>query len=265
MFLLRDLATIFSKRDDDYNAYMISIPTPTINGQADMTALRKALGELGKKLTNSHNYPIVVLRSTVPPGTSQNIAIPALEKISKKKCGVDFGICMNPEFLREASSEKDFDEPWLTVIGSDNKSSGLILEEIYKPFKSPVMHMSLMEAEMMKYTHNLFNATKISFFNEMRLVCKKLGVDPDTVFQTTVKSAEGSWNPEYGIRDFGPYSGACLPKDTTAFYSWSSQNLNIELPVLRGTIETNEMIKGKVMDKTLQEQEKIIEEKVSQL
>lgn len=253
-----------AKRDDEYSAYMMSIPTPTMRGQADLTALRHALKQLGKKLATAKNYPIVVLRSTVPPGTSQNVAMPVLEKISGKKCGVDFGLCMNPEFLREASSEKDFAQPWVTVIGSDNKSSGLILEDIYKPFKSPVIHMTLMEAEMMKYTHNLFNATKISFFNEMRLVCKRLGVDPDTVFQSAVQSAEGSWNPQYGIRDFGPYSGACLPKDTTAFYEWSSQALQIELPVLRGTIETNEMIKARETEKVPSEHDQIREKAMMQ-
>lgn len=230
-------------RNDEYHAYMVSIHTPTVYGKANLEPLCTALRDVGKKIKTVTNFPVVVLRSTMPPGTTENLAIGILEKYSEKKCEKDFGVCMNPEFLREVSSEKDFAQPWVTVIGSNEKSSGMLLEDIYKPFKSPVLHMSLMEAEMMKYVHNLYNATKISFFNEMRIVCKRVGVDPDIVFQSAIKSAEGVWNPEYGIRDFGPFGGACLPKDTQAFYAWSKEALNVHLPVLKGTIDTNEMVK----------------------
>jgi len=226
----------------EIETFMISVPTPTKNGHVELMFLKDALGMLGKALKKASKKPVFVIRSTVPPGTTENLAVSILEQASGKKYPKDFGVCMNPEFLREVSAEKDFSNPWMVVIGSNDKSAGLLLEEIYKKFNCPVVHMSLKEAEMMKYAHNLLNATKISFFNEMRLVSDVVGADPEIFFPVVVKSAEAMWNPEYGIKNFGPYGGVCLPKDTEAFFTWVLETTNFEMPVLKGTMKTNRIM-----------------------
>jgi len=181
----------------------------------------------------------------VPPGTTENVLIPILEKHSGKKAGKDFGVCMNPEYLREVSNEEDFKNPWIITIGELDRRSGEMLEEICNHSSCPIVHVSLKEAEIQKYAHNLFNACKISFFNEMRIVCEAVNVDADKVFELVAKSAEASWNQKYGIRDFGPYGGSCLPKDTTAFSAWAKEELENPMPLLKAIIKVNEIVKEK--------------------
>ena len=240
---IENLSTV---ETDEIEIFMISVPTPTKEGRVELSFLNEALTSLGKAIKETEKNPIFVVRSTVPPGTTENLAVSVLEKESGKKAGKDFGICMNPEFLREVSAEKDFMNPWMVVIGCDDKSAGLALAKIYKIFKCPIVHMSLKEAEMMKYAHNLLNATKISFFNEMRLVGDKMGVDSEVFFPAVVKSAEAMWNPEYGTKNFGPYGGVCLPKDTEAFFTWALEVADFEMPVLKGTIATNKLMQESV-------------------
>lgn len=230
-------------KNKDLDFILISVPTPTIEGKVSLKFLEDTLQDLGKYLQKAKNFPVFVVRSTVLPGTTEELVIPALEKISGKKYGIDFGVGMNPEFLREARAEEDFANPWMTVIGANDKKTGDLLMELYRPFDGPITPMSIKEAEMTKYAHNLLNATKISFFNEMRIVNERMGIDSDLEFRTVVKSAEAIWNPEYGIKNFGPYGGSCLPKDTSGFFTWTMEKFNLELPVLKGTIQTNEIIK----------------------
>lgn len=234
----------FSKNKKlDFDFVMISVPTPTINGKVSLDYLGTALHELGMYLRKTKHFPVFVVRSTVPPGTTEEFVIPMLEKESGKTYKVDFGVAMNPEFLREVSAEKDFAHPWMTVVGANDEKSKLSLDELYVPFKAPITDMSIKEAEMTKYIHNLFNATKISFFNEIRVVSERMGIDPELEFKTAVKSAEAIWNPEYGTKNFGAYGGSCLPKDTTGFFTWAMEKFNLELPVLKGTIQMNEIVK----------------------
>ncbi len=235
-----------SRLDDTssfFDFLLLSLPTPTIGGHTSLEFLKVALTDVGKYLKGASNYPVIVVRSTVPPGTTEDLVISILEKKSGKKIGRDFGVCMNPEFLREATAKEDFARPWIIVIGSNDERSRTRLHDLYAPFKSPIVHMSIKEAEMTKYVHNLLNATKISFFNEMRAVNEMMGIDSELEFKTVVKSAEAIWNPEYGTKDFGPFGGSCLPKDTSGFFSWVKDRHKMELPVLKGTIETNEWMK----------------------
>lgn len=230
-------------KKNDFDFFMISVPTPTIKGRVSLDFVESAANDLGRYLKNAEKFPVFVLRSTVPPGTTEELLIKVLEKISGKEYRKDFGVCMNPEFLREAKAADDFAKPWIIVIGSDDGRSGKLLDELYQPFGSPIVHMSIKEAEMTKYAHNLLNATKISFFNEMRAVNDAMGIDPQLEFKTVVRSAEAIWNPEYGTKDFGPFGGSCLPKDTSGFFTWAKEKFNLELPVLKGTIQTNEAVK----------------------
>lgn len=230
---------------NDRDIYMVSVLTPTINDQVDFRFIDSAIISLGQALKNNLNHPLIVIRSTVPPGTTEKRFAPLLEKYSGKKLGEGFSMAMNPEFLREVSAEEDFMHPWIVVIGSSDPKTAQLLEELYQPFKAPVVHMDIKEAEMMKYVHNIFNATKISFFNEMRLVAEKIGVDADKIFETVIKSAEGSWNHKYGIRNFGPFDGSCLPKDSRAFLNWTNEELKNKMPLLHAIIRVNENLKDK--------------------
>lgn len=195
-----------------------------------------------KKIFRSGNFPLIVIRSTVPPGTTRKRFLPMVEKYSGLTAGIDFGLCMQPEFLRARSSENDFLHPRLTVIGEYNNDSGSILDSLYMPLGSPIVRVSLEEAELMKYVHNCFNATKISFINEMWLLSRRLNINPDTAFQLAARSAEGFWNPLYGTKGGQPFGGACLPKDSTGFLAFASEQ-GVDMPVLASVIKINELLK----------------------
>ncbi len=224
----------------EFDVSMLCVSTPTRNDKIVLSYLANAVTKLGVKLAEVNRYHLVVVRSTVLPGTTEESIIPELEYWSGKKAGVDFGVCMSPEFLRAASAEEDFARPWLIVIGAYDRRSGKELEKLYRPFEAEIVVTELKVAEMMKYVHNLFNATKISFFNEMHLVCQKLGIDSRAVNSLVAKSAEALWNPLYGTVGGRPYGGACLPKDTMAF-RYFARELNLShMTLLDAVIKVNE-------------------------
>ncbi|MGC1176853.1 MAG: hypothetical protein WA843_02185, partial [Candidatus Saccharimonadales bacterium] len=132
----------------------------------------------------------------------------------------------------------DFERPWFVLIGALDEKSGDLVEKIYRPFDVPIERCTLEEAEFQKYAHNVFNAVKIAFFNEMRVVANKKGWDADAVLRATAESCEGMWNPMYGIRDYGPFDGSCLPKDTRALLEWGDKN-KFDLEILRSVISAN--------------------------
>jgi UDPglucose 6-dehydrogenase len=182
------------------------------------------------------------MRCTLPPGSTSNIVIPLLEDISGLTYGDDFGVCYNPEFLREASALEDFLNPKLVVIGAEEPYSLSTLEEVYAaglPQGIRSVKTDFKTAEMIKFTSNLFNATKISFTNEMWLACRRLGIDGDEVMSTVVEACEGFWNPGYGSRGGYPYGGACLPKDTAAFYTFA-RSLGLSMELLNSVIAIND-------------------------
>lgn len=222
-----------------FEAFFLVVPTPTENGRIVFDALIQASENLGTKLRKKKEYFIVVVRSTVPPGTTERLVIPIIEKHSGKRAGIDFGVCMNPEYLREKSAESDFANPHAVTIGAIDQKSDEALSAIYGKFECPIHHVSVIEAETQKYVHNLFNAAKIAFFNEMRVICERIGVDADYIYSITADSAEGSWNKRYGMRDLGYFDGMCLPKDTQAFSHWAKEN-GFKTPILDAVIGSNE-------------------------
>lgn len=222
----------------DHDITILTVPTPTVAGKIDLSFLDSVAVELGKRLRNINKYHVVIVKSTVPPGTTERI-VKIVESYSGRKAGRDFGASMNPEFLREKSAYQDFLESRLVVIGELDKKSGDVVSRLYKNFDCPIVRVSLKEAEMQKYVHNLFNATKITFFNEMRSVCQKIGVDAERIFPAVAQSAEGMWNPRYGIRNLGPFDGMCLPKDMQAFLDWA-RNLKLNVPLLESVLVANE-------------------------
>lgn len=234
-----------------FDATFLTVPTPTINGRIDLSAIKTAAENLGKNLHSLDKYHLVVVKSTVLPGVSEHLVIPAVEKYSGKKAGVDFGVCMNPEYLRAKTADQDALEPWVIVIGEYDRRSGDTLSFLYRGFDSPVCRLSLSEAEIQKYIHNLFNAVKITFFNEMREIGKQIGADTEKIFKLVALSAEGIWNHRYGLSDQGPFSGVCLPKDTQAFLQWVEVQ-GWKADVLKAAIKVND----RIIDKAVEEEGK---------
>ena len=218
--------------------FFFVVPTPTEKGKINLKYLKNAVRFLAKKLKKRKEYFVVVVRSTVPPRTTEDIVLPILETATGKKAGNDFGLAMNPEYLREVSAESDFAHPWVLTLGSYDEKTKQFLDEIFSNYSCPVHHVSVREAEMQKYVHNLFNAVKIAFFNEMRLVAKEIDINPDVIFAITTESAEGIWNAKYGTKNLGPFDGMCLPKDTQAFFDWAKKR-GIHMDLLGSSIRAN--------------------------
>jgi UDPglucose 6-dehydrogenase len=183
-------------------------------------------------------YHLIVIRSTVPPGTTRGLLLPLINKNSGMTIGEDLGLCMHPEFLRTVSAEEDYLNPRATIIGQYDSKSGDFLEDIYSEFESEKIRVDLDMAEFMKLINNCFNATKISFSNEMWQVGKSLGIDANLALRLAAKTAEGLWNPDYGLIGGQPYGGHCLPKDTEGFEQFAQRN-NTLTPILSAVVRVN--------------------------
>src|SRR3989344_8575731 len=228
----------------DIDINFFSVPTPTVNEKINLDFLKNAISNFAKRLAKSTNYQIIVVRSTVLPGTTRSL-IEIIEQESGKREGKDFGICMNPEYLREISAYEDFVKPWIIVIGQYDEKAGNVLEELYQNFDAPIYKMKLEEAELQKYIHNLYNAVKISFFNEFINIAKQMNLDNKKIIEAVVKSCEGIWNHSYGTKDKGPYGRSCLPKDTKALSTWAAEK-RFETDVLNAAILVNEKLLGNI-------------------
>ncbi len=204
-------------------AVFVSVATPTGPYGIDLNYLERACKSLGAALGDCQSQPVIVFRCTMPPGTTRDFLIPRLEEASGKRADADFGVCYNPEYLRANCAEMDFLHPRVVTIGRELGSVDFAqrVAEIYSSLGAPVYYCSYEEAEFQKYVHNLYNATKISFFNEMRAAAEALGVDSRAAFQCTALSAQGMWDSLYGTHDHGPYAGACLPKDVAAWLKFA--------------------------------------------
>lgn len=220
--------------------FFISVPSYTETYEHGLRHIKESAENLGKWIGMKQDYTLVVLRSTVVPGTTEKLVVPILERHSGKKAGVDFDVCVNPEYLREKSAVSDFKNPWLVVIGADNNKAADLLEKIYYWANCPIQRVTTKEAEMQKFVHNLCNANKISFFNEMRYVCDQLGLNSDKIFSLVSQSAESIWNHAYGTANLGAFDGTCLPKDTKALLQFARESLDIELKLLKAVIDVND-------------------------
>jgi UDPglucose 6-dehydrogenase len=222
---------------------LVSVSTPTTAGEIDLRHLEAAVATIGDALGRASSleperYRVVIVRSTVPPGTTDDIVIPLLEAEAGLQAGLDFGVCVSPEYLRQRKAVSDSVAPRLVVIGQLDDRSGDVAERLNAGFGCPVHRVPIREAEFQKYAHNLCNASKISFFNELRRVAIAIGVDAERVFGLVAQSAEAMWNAEYGTLDLGPYGGACLPKDLEAFLTWADRQ-ELELPILSAVRRSN--------------------------
>ena len=205
----------------------VCVPTPTVDGHVDLTYVKNCAKMIGTVLKKTNRYVVVVFKSTIPPQTTRTTLIPILEQYSGLKAGEDFGVCMNPEFLRQQNALDDFLHPSRIVIGEFNKKSGDFLEKVYNGLSCRIIRTDLDTAEMVKYVSNLFLASKISFFNEIFMVCQKIGVDARTVSKAvSLDHRIGS----YGVNGGKPFDGMCFPKDLAAFITYvKSKGINPKL------------------------------------
>jgi UDPglucose 6-dehydrogenase len=192
----------------------VCVPTPTVRQRIDYSYINECTKEIATALKKIQRYSVITYRSTIPPQTTRTKLIPLLERFSGLQAGRDFGVCMNPEFLREKSAIDDFRNPSRIVVGALDKKSGSVLKRVYSNFSCPVVLTTLDTAEMIKYTSNTFLAAKISFFNEIYFICQKLGLDSKAVTEAVALDPRIG---AYGIDGGKPFGGFCLPKDLAAF------------------------------------------------
>lgn len=219
---------------------MVSVPTPAGGEGYDLRALRAAAGAVGDAVGRADELVMVVLRSTVAPGTLEGTVAPILAERSGLRSGEGFTVAANPEFLRADCALEDFLSPWMTVVASRSRRTRERLAELYRPFGGELRVLEdPAEAELIKLAHNVCNAAKISLFNELWTVADGLGLDADRVADTLVRSAEAWWNPEYGIRGGRPFGGACLPKDVAGFIGFA-RHLGLASPMAEACVAVNE-------------------------
>jgi GDP-mannose 6-dehydrogenase len=218
----------------------ICVGTPSqINGNLDLTHVRHVCEQIGRALKNNRARHTVVIRSTVLPGTMEKIVIPVLEEYSGKKAGTDFGVCNNPEFLREGSAVKDFKFPSKTVMGEFDGKSGEPLAALYTELGMPTVRTDLKTAEMIKYIDNSWHALKIGFANEIGNVCKSLSVDAHKAMEIFFMDKKLNISPAYLLPGFA-FGGSCLPKDLRAL-AYSAKLHDLELPILTSILPSNEL------------------------
>jgi UDPglucose 6-dehydrogenase len=218
----------------------LTLPTPNVGHRYDLTAFTAGATAVGDALAESGAFHTVVVRSTVPPGTCDGLIEPLLSKRSGKQVDTGFALGSNPEFLRAATALEDFLFPWMTVVASRSRSTVERLRDLFRNFGGELRSFDdPVAAELVKCCHNLYNAAKISFWNEMWLVSQRLEVPADDVAATVARSAEGSVNPSYGIRGGAPYGGACLPKDTKGFLGFANA-IGVGVPLMEAVVEVNE-------------------------
>jgi len=218
----------------------VCVGTPSQpNGNLDLRYIRRICEQIGEALKSKSARHTVVIRSTILPGTMYKMVIPTLEEFSGKKAGVDFGVCNNPEFLREGSAVKDFRQPPKTVIGESDHASGDILAALYKKLDAPLIRTNLETAEMVKYVDNSWHALKIGFANEIGTLGKSLGVDAHEVMKIFCQDRKLNISTAYLSPGFA-FGGSCLPKDLRAL-SYQAKMHDLQLPILTSILPSNEM------------------------
>jgi GDP-mannose 6-dehydrogenase len=218
----------------------ICVGTPSQpNGNLDLRYIRRICEQIGEALKYKTSRHTVVIRSTILPGTMRGIVIPILEEFSGKKAGVDFGVCNNPEFLREGSAVKDFNNPPKTVIGQLDQASGDILAALYMKLEAPLIRTDLDTAEMVKYVDNSWHALKIGFANEIGNLCKVFGIDSHEVMKIFCQDKKLNISPAYLLPGFA-FGGSCLPKDLRAL-AYKAKTNDLDLPIMTAILPSNEM------------------------
>lgn len=216
----------------------ICVGTPSLpNGGLDVKYVRRVCEQIGEVLRDQDNAPIVAIRSTMLPGTMREVVIPTLEACSGKHAGSDFGVCINPEFLREGTAVYDYYHPPKTVIGELGKSSGDILVSLFAEMPGPVIRTDIETAEMVKYADNAWHALKVGFANEIGNLCKAVNVDAHRLMDIFCLDTKLNISPHYLKPGFA-FGGSCLPKDLRALLH-KAKTLDLSLPILDAILPSN--------------------------
>jgi GDP-mannose 6-dehydrogenase len=217
---------------------LVCVGTPSrANGDIELKYVRRVCEQIGAALREHAGAPVVAIRSTLLPGTLRQVVIPLLEKASGKRAGAEFGLCLNPEFLREGSAVHDYFHPPKTVIGEVNRASGDLLAGLYAGIKAPLIRTDLETAEMVKYADNSWHALKVGYANEIGNLCKALGVDSHRVMDIFCQDVKLNLSPYYLKPGFA-FGGSCLPKDLRALLH-RAKSLDVELPILSSILPSN--------------------------
>lgn len=218
----------------------VCVNTPTLNSEQDLSQIFSALQQITEYLNKAEKQHLFVFRSTILPGTMRNVIVDYLEKNCSARRGIDYDVVYNPEFLRQNSSLDDFFRPDRVIIGEDHAQLSKILVDIYKPLTKNIIITSFEAAELIKYASNCFLSLKISFFNEIGLICQHLGIDDRVVsLGVSLDKRIGKYGTEFGR----PFDGMCLPKDTQALASFIKQN-RIEPDLLEIALNINKKIEN---------------------
>jgi len=228
----------------------ICVGTPSnLDGGVDFSAVERSLQEVGACLRHACRPPLIVIRSTLLPGTTRQRLIPKLEEFSGRTCGEDFHIVYHPEFLREGTAVSDFDQPSKIVIGEASLNSAAPLVSIYKNIKAPFFQLTLEEAEMAKYYDNIFHAVKVTFANEIGAIAHSLGIDARRVADVFCADTKLNISTSY-LRPGFAFGGSCLPKDLRAI-NRLSQLIYLSTPMISSILESNNSQVERLVDRIL--------------
>lgn len=217
----------------------VCVGTPSLpNGGIDLAHVRRVCEQIGSVLRHHPAAPVVVMRSTMLPGTMREVVIPTLEEHAGKRAGTEFGVCFNPEFMREGTAVRDYLYPPKTVIGELGPASGDVLSRLYSDIPGPFIRTDIETAEMVKYADNSWHALKIGFANEIGNICKAVGVDAHAVMDIFCQDTKLNLSPYY-LRPGFAFGGSCLPKDLRALL-YTAKTHDLSLPILSAILPSNQ-------------------------
>src|SRR5688572_1324030 len=236
---------------DSTDLSLICVGTPSRkNGSLDLSYLERVSEQIGEALRDKPSYHVVVVRSTVLPGTTHGVVIPALERASGKKYGEGFGVSVNPEFLREGTALKDFRKPPLTLVGHNHAADASGTIALYQAIDAPLVSTSIRVAEMLKYTSNAWHALKVCFANEIGTLCKHIGLDSHEVMDIFCRDEKLNLSSYYLKPGFA-FGGSCLPKDVRAL-QYRAKQVDVDLPVIQSILPSNRLQIQHALDQVLE-------------
>lgn len=242
-------------RDSDLS--FVCVGTPSLrSGKLDLSHIEHVAQEIGAALREKKSQHLIILRSTVLPGTTESLLIPTLEKASGRRAGSDFMVCYNPEFMREGSAVADFFQPPYAILGARHAEHLAPLRELYKEIPGMVFETTIPVAEMAKYVSNAYHAVKVGFANEVGTLCKNLGVDAHAVTRIFTSDTKLNISAAYLSPGFA-FGGSCLPKDLRAL-AYRAKELDLSLPLLESILPSNAEHVDRTIDAILRTNKKKI-------
>ncbi|MGH9348989.1 MAG: nucleotide sugar dehydrogenase [Vicinamibacterales bacterium] len=236
---------------------LVCVGTPSRrNGSLDLTYLERVCEQIGSALGDKDAYHVVVIRSTVLPGTTHGVVIPTLERRSGKRYGGGFGVAVNPEFLREGTALKDFRQPPLTLVGHNHAADAPPATGLYAGIDAPLIATSIRVAEMMKYASNAWHAVKVVFANEIGNLCKRVGADSHEVMDIFCRDEKLNLSSYY-LRPGFAFGGSCLPKDVRAL-QYRAREVDLEMPMINAVLGSNRLQVQHALDQIVETGRKTI-------